>query len=157
MTTCRSLEEALGAYADGRATASERAAVDRHLPGCADCRRQLRWLQALTAATAGLPAEPMPADLKAELLGRARQASRRKTARKWRERLAALLRPAPMVGFAAGLAAVAVAFVLRGGPTETVPLDEMLAAHRAYAMTMPLTSQETMLSELTDALAGSRP
>jgi hypothetical protein len=38
-----------------------------------------------------------------------------------------------------------------------VALDDMLAAHRAYALTMPLTSQETVLTGLADALAGGRP
>jgi hypothetical protein len=110
----------------------------------------------------------MPADLKADLLARARAAAGRKAARRrgeWlrrsAERVSSLLRPAPLAGFglAAGLAAAAVVMVVRagGGPVETVPLDEMLAAHRAYALTMPLNNQEATLTGLADALAGSRP
>jgi anti-sigma factor RsiW len=158
---CREMTDTLTGLVDGRLSLAEKAQTSRHLAACADCRGQVRWLTAMKAAAAAVPAPAMPAGLKAGLLAEARAASRRKTARRWRERLAALLRPAPAMGFglAAGLAAAAVVLVLRvgGEPTETVSVDEMLAAHRAYALTMPLNNQETTLTGLADALAGSRP
>lgn len=155
---CREMTDLMTGLADGRLAPLERAAATRHLDACAACRGQVRWQRALKAAAAGVPVPAMPAGLKEGLLIQARAASRRKTARRWRERLSALLRPAPL-GFGLAMAAAAVVLVVRAGgePTETVSLDEMLAAHRAYALTMPLNNHETTLTGLADALAGSRP
>jgi anti-sigma factor RsiW len=38
---CRGLERLLVEYADGELETSERAAVEEHLKGCAECRRVL--------------------------------------------------------------------------------------------------------------------
>lgn len=152
-------EYTLTAYADGRCSAAERERARRHLQACAACRGQLRWLQAMKAALAGLPAPRAPEDLLESLRRQARESARRKSARLrrggWRGWLAP--RRAAGAGLAAGLAAALLLAVRGFMPAETVSLDDMLAAHRAYALTMPLASRETLLSGLADALAGRRP
>ncbi len=156
-------EEILTAYADGRCAPAERERVSAHLQSCADCRGQLRWLGAMKASLASLPAPRAPRELTDSLRRQARLAAGRKRARRRRERWQAWTAwgstgRAAGLGLAAGLAAAAVAVMLRvGEPSETVSLDDMLAAHRAYALTMPLTSQETVMSGLADALAGEGP
>lgn len=156
---CGEMTDTLTAFVDGYLDGAEGAAVKEHLSACAGCRGQVRWLEAMKVAAKAVPAPTIPGELKATLLKEARQASRRKRARAMSRWLAGLWPASALrVGVAAGLATAAVAVMLRsgGGPGETVPVDDMLAAHRAYAMTMPLTSQETTLSGLVDALAGGR-
>ncbi|MDQ3695656.1 MAG: anti-sigma factor [Chloroflexota bacterium] len=71
---CEHVRADLAAYALGSLSAAERTAIERHLAGCADCRRQAAELadavamlpRALAAAS---PLAP-PASLKADLLGR---------------------------------------------------------------------------------------
>ena len=95
----------------------------------------------------------MPAGLKAALLQQARKARRRTL----RERLAGLLRPGPVgLGFATAMAAAAVAVVVRltGGGGEDLTMEELLAAHDEYALTMPLAPKERILSELPGLMAG---
>jgi anti-sigma factor RsiW len=158
--TCReTTTESLTGFVDGRLDERARAALARHLDFCENCRGQVRWLRSVKAAAAGAPAPAMPADLKDGLLAQARAAAVRKAQRRRRERWAWLLRPAPVAGFglAAGFAAALVALAVRSSAPETVvPLDDMLAAHRAYELTMPLNS-ETAVTGLADALAGGRP
>ena len=155
---CSEMMERLNAWVDGGATARESAAVRLHLSSCAGCRGQVRWLKAMKTAVAGVAAAPMPAELKALLRRQAREAAGRKAGRRWPRRLVELLQPRPLagLGLAAGLAAAAVVLVIRSsdGPVETVPVQEMLAAHRSYVLTMPLANQETGLSGLAEALAG---
>jgi len=149
----------LAAYADGACPPAERGRVRAHVESCAECRGQLRWQDAMKAALAALPAPRAPAQLKEALRREARLADRRKAARLRRRRWAAWLAPrrAATIGLAAGLAAVAALALRPAASAETVSLDEMLAAHRAYALTMPLTSQEIVLTGLADALAGRGP
>lgn len=158
--TCReTTTESLTGFVDGRLGAREHAALARHLDFCENCRGQVRWLRAVKAAAGKTPPPPMPLGLKDGLLAQAREAAARKKQRQRRERWAWLLRPAPMAGFglAAGFAAALVVLAVRGSAPETVvPLDDMLAAHRAYELTMPLNS-ETTVTGLADALAGGRP
>lgn len=49
-SACKSFQLLLSAYADGEADAKERAQVDLHLSGCADCRARLEDLKALSQA-----------------------------------------------------------------------------------------------------------
>ena len=51
---CDSFQMLLSAYADGEVGARERAQVDLHLSGCADCRARLADLQSLSAAVGAL-------------------------------------------------------------------------------------------------------
>ncbi len=126
-----------------------------------DSEHELRWQRAMKTVLAGFAAPALPAETKALLLAQARQASRRKSARLWRAWFGELWRPRRAAGFglAAGLAAAVVVVLLKtgDGPTETIALNDMLAEHRAYVLTMPLADHETVLSGLTDALAGRRP
>lgn len=157
---CLEKMEQLNAWVDGKAAEDEKLFIERHLDSCAGCRGQVRWLKAMKAALAGAPAPAIPGELKALLMREARGAARRKAARGLRRRLGAWLEPRPWagLGLAAGLAAAAVALMLRasGGREEIVSVDDMLAAHRGYALTMPLANYETGLSGLAEALAGGR-
>ena len=49
----------LSAYLDGELNQAERARLDAHLPGCAECRTTLDALRATVAGLATLP-EPAP-------------------------------------------------------------------------------------------------
>ena len=64
---CRQVAHRLDEYASLELTARERADVDRHLRGCADCRDALRELRALDANIRALPQETAPVDFLAEV------------------------------------------------------------------------------------------
>lgn len=71
----RALRELLGAYALGQLAADERAELDRHLPGCADCRAELDGLAPVAAALRGLDpdaaaAPAVPPELGDRVVGR---------------------------------------------------------------------------------------
>lgn len=155
--SCADKRDALTAYADGRCAAAEAAALEGHLAGCSGCRAELDWQKSAKAALARLPLPPMPAGLKDELRALARDAQAARRRRAWKRRWEAvvdLLRPRAGLGLAAGLAAAMLAFALRPAPEEAIPLEEMLAAHRAYAMSMPLAAPEAAAAGYADALAG---
>ena len=91
--TCHEARDLFSAVVDDALAARERAEVDAHLTGCADCRRELdRFRQTVTLVQA-LPAERAPADFvdrvvtRAELASRARPASAAPRA-SWPSRLA---------------------------------------------------------------------
>ena len=66
---CADVAEALGAYALGALDAGERAAIEAHLAGCADCRSTLsRYEAAVGALAATVPPTSPPASLRARLL-----------------------------------------------------------------------------------------
>ena len=70
MLSCRELTEIVTDYAEGRMSFWRRLEVQLHLGMCHPCRAYLRQMR-LTAQTVGqLPPEPMPPDVKAELLKR---------------------------------------------------------------------------------------
>lgn len=50
--TCEQLDECIDAYLDGTLAAADRAAVERHLEGCATCRTHRDGLRAVLAAAA---------------------------------------------------------------------------------------------------------
>src|SRR5690348_10191040 len=56
--------ERLSAYLDGELSASERAALDAHLPGCAQCQRELAALRQTRALLRALPAPALPRDFR---------------------------------------------------------------------------------------------
>ena len=153
---CGQMTEILTGLTDGRVTAEERGRAESHLAGCASCRAEERWQKALKASVSSVAAPRLPADAKAALMKMAREASRRKRARVWRERWDAFWRPALGFGLAAGVATAAILLVPRQGKPETVvALDDLLDAHRAYAATLPLASREVELA-LMDS-TGRRP
>lgn len=158
--TCRDWEEILSAWVDGRAEDQERRRLERHLQDCSGCRAQARWLKAMKGSVAALTAPAFPPEAKAALIMEARRAAPQRAAEKTRGRLLAGFWPPRAAGFgaAAAFAAAALVVALRvsDGP-ETVSVDDMLAAHRQYELTMPLASQEAGLAGLVEALARSRP
>jgi anti-sigma factor RsiW len=52
--------EQLSAYVDGELSAAERAAIERHLPACAECRAELAELRRVRALLGALPAPTLP-------------------------------------------------------------------------------------------------
>ncbi len=74
--TCPEIQDKLSAWLDGELPPEVLALVDRHLDGCAACRRQLAQLEALDEALLGLSAPPAP-DLAAKVKVRLRRPSRR--------------------------------------------------------------------------------
>jgi hypothetical protein len=105
----RELRHALGAYALGDLPAAERAALEGHLPGCAECRAELAELESVgrLLALADPARFERPAQLPAPELGERvaaaiggeRRARRTRERRRW-------------FGFALGGAAAAVAVAL---------------------------------------------
>lgn len=147
---CERMDELLSALADDELDAREALVVERHLQGCRACREKARRLSALKGAVRRAAAEDAPDGLKDALFA---AAGRRRAA------APAPARPAPWAlaprwGLAAAFAAAAVAVVVVARPRdETVPLDFMLAAHDAYAMTMPLAPVEALTPDLAERLA----
>jgi len=52
--------EQLSAYLDGELSAAEHAALERHLPGCAECRAELVELRRVRALLGALPTPALP-------------------------------------------------------------------------------------------------
>lgn len=64
---CASLDPLLSLYADGMTSPQEVRRVESHLPGCAECRQSLLWMQATRRALAARPVVPPPHDLRARI------------------------------------------------------------------------------------------
>lgn len=153
---CEELEELLEAYARKEISAAEHKTVSHHLESCAGCRKQLRWIEASKAVIRGVPAPAMPADLKRALLDEAARHRRAKEAG-WLGRAGEFWRTRPWeIGFAAAFAAAAVVLVGRFyvSDTQPLPLGAVLAAHNDYVRTMPLSSQEPLVPDLSDRIDG---
>ncbi len=73
MLTCQQLTEIVTDYVEGRMPFWQRAQVQLHLGMCGTCRAYLHQMRATVRTLGKLPAEPMPADVKAELLERFRR------------------------------------------------------------------------------------
>jgi len=56
MASCREIRQALGVYVLGAIDPAERAQVDEHLSGCAECREELAGLAGLPAMLRKVPA-----------------------------------------------------------------------------------------------------
>ncbi|MBI3296795.1 MAG: zf-HC2 domain-containing protein [Elusimicrobia bacterium] len=138
--------ETLSAYADREASPAETALLAAHAPACPACSRMLALIAAERRSLSALPVPSMPPDLTASLLAL--------TARRpWWETLLSELR----AGFAqptgaVAAAALAVVAVLVWGRREPppaavaeleVPVEVLMAAHRRYALSMPLTPPES--------------
>lgn len=167
--TCEEIRRTLSAYADGQASPEEAAAVSAHLPGCAVCDRQLRWIRAMKAGVSREKTE-MPADLRAALLAEARrrgvpevesalkargahpppEPARRpaETLSLWEAWRLSWRLTAAGVASAAALATAAIVFNGVRAGTEEVPLDGLLEAHRSYALTMPSADAELVYADL---------
>jgi anti-sigma factor RsiW len=72
---CLEVRDSLSAWLDGELAPEVRALVDRHLQGCAGCRRELAQLEALEEALGALPVMA-PAGLPDQVLSRLRRPRR---------------------------------------------------------------------------------
>lgn len=143
---CRDLKEVLTAYADGEASPEEARRLEGHLRGCASCRASLKLERALKAGIAAAGAPAMPADLKADLLRRARRsvpAPRPVFSWRW---------PAGL-GLGAAFAAATALIFMRSMPEDAVPVEALLAAHRQYELTLPAAAREELSADLPQRLA----
>jgi anti-sigma factor RsiW len=124
------LGEDLAAFAGGspELPAARRAALERHLEACPECRQAVAQARQIFAALEAMPATEASLGFDRALyarLDRLDAAGERTLA----ARIAAwLFRPAPLAGLAAAAAAVVAAVVLTGRPTEAPPAEVLLAA-----------------------------
>jgi anti-sigma factor RsiW len=75
-TNCLEVQDKLSAWLDGELAPGVMTQVERHLEGCAGCRRELALLTALDQALGSLTA-PLPPGLPEKVRARLRQPSRR--------------------------------------------------------------------------------
>lgn len=146
--------DTLSAYVDRQAAPEEAAALAAHLPACAACSASLAALGSARRALAAYSVPPAPVDLAARILAAASVQSEAGTYRPWWRRFfdelaAGLAQPAG--AFAAAALALAVFFAWRApgagpelaeAPLE-VPVEVLTAAHRRYALSMPLAPVES--------------
>jgi anti-sigma factor RsiW len=99
-------EDLLADYVDGTLPEQERALVDAHLEGCAQCREETELARGAVTALASLPEEPVPLGVTGPVLAEAgRRFERRRTA-SWRR--------LQWVAGAAAAAALVAVFALNG-------------------------------------------
>lgn len=151
--------ERLNAFVDREGGAQELAEVSAHLAACPGCRRSARALAAAKRAVAGLPSPAMPAELRAALGNLAARARREPAPEGWAPAWRAALRtPSFGVSFAAAALAACLLW-LRGqelGPAQVeVPVDLLMAAHQQYALTLPLSAPEELMSAMPERLAAA--
>lgn len=72
MLTCQELTELVTEYAEGRMSLGRRMEFWMHLAMCRHCRAYVEQLRATVRAVGALPAEPVPPEVKRELLERLR-------------------------------------------------------------------------------------
>lgn len=70
MLTCQALTEIVTDYVEGRMSFWSRLQVQMHLGMCRHCRAYLRQMRETVVVLGHLPAEPMPPDVKTELMKR---------------------------------------------------------------------------------------
>ncbi len=153
MTDCPPFE-LLSAYFDRAADPAETALMKTHLEACPACGRKLRSLQAAKTALAALPVPAMPPGLDGSLLA---LVNRRPWWRRVVDELAAGLSQPSGVLAAAALAAALLFVWTKSGPRELpeleVPAEVLMAAHRRYALTLPLGAAESAPPEAPVQLA----
>jgi anti-sigma factor RsiW len=71
--TCEELSKLVTDYLEGALPVSERAAFDRHVSLCPECRRYLEQMRRVVTTLGRLPPEPIPRELEAKLLERFRE------------------------------------------------------------------------------------
>jgi putative zinc finger protein len=145
---CPDRETQLNEYVDGLLAASDRAAVEAHLAGCAGCRAAVTQLRGLVAGARQLPRsiEP-PRDL---WVGIAAQLGQRVTGNVqrawWRQRL-----------FWGGALAAAATLVIALGIYRLLPLPLSTVRHPAgESWTAVQADYERAAAELDGTLAGAR-
>ena len=65
---CRELVELVTPYLEDVLPANQRAAVERHLAKCSGCRAYLEQMRQTIRAIGHIPHEPVPADVRDEVL-----------------------------------------------------------------------------------------
>jgi anti-sigma factor RsiW len=147
---CRRMQDAIEDYAAGRLPADEAAALEAHLAGCAACGRELRWVSALKSGVRSGPRPALPPELRASLMRMAREASSSRGAESlpWFAALRLSWRAAAGLGFATACAAALLVLGRPGADGEELSLDEALAAHSRYELTMPAAGREAVYADL---------
>lgn len=79
MMSCSEITEQVTAYLDRRMPLSQRMAFRMHIMMCRHCRRYLRQMRATVALTGKMPVEPVPDEVRDDLV-RALLAVRQDTA-----------------------------------------------------------------------------
>jgi len=161
---CDRMRDWIEPYAAGRLAAEEAERLETHLKACSVCARELRWAQTLKAAVRALPGPAIPDDLRTDLLRQARAAARPglgeslpgKNSASWIDSLSLSWRMVAGLGFASAFAAAAAIMLFRSG-SESLTLDEVLAAHSRYELTMPGANREAIYADLGRRLAGEDP
>ena len=107
-------------------------------------------MRGLKAVVRGAHRPAMPADLRAELLRKAREVSRARRAETAPSGWRLSWRWAAGFGFASAFAAAAavLAFGRFATGTEELSLDEVLAAHSRYELTMPAADRDAIFTGL---------
>lgn len=147
---CRRAREVVEDYAAGRLPAAEAADLEGHLKGCSACGRELRWVQALKAGVRSGPRPALPPELRERLMRMAREASAARDSERlpWYAALRFSWRAAAGLGLATACAAALLVFKGTGAEGEALSLDEALAAHSRYELTMPAPDREAVFADL---------
>ena len=147
---CRRAREVVEDYAAGMLPAAEAADFEGHLKGCAACGRELRWVQALKAGVRSGPRPALPPELRERLMRMAREASVSpgRGGLAWLESFRLSWRAAAGLGLATACAAALLVFKGPGPDGEALSLDEALAAHSRYELTMPAPDREAVFADL---------
>ncbi len=81
MLTCKEITELVTDYLEGRLSFGRRLSFLMHVGRCKDCRAYLRQMRVTVRTLGELPNEPMPANVRDELVARFRNARPRRDAR----------------------------------------------------------------------------
>lgn len=150
--SCDEVWDLLSVYADGEATPEETAMVENHIAVCADCARDLKFMQSTALVLQDTPEVEPPVDLREAILA---ATINRPTLQ---ERFAAAVRrtlsPVPVrygTVAAAGAAAALAAFIFTSqpepltNPVEYRPIQPPIVAdHPAVTPTAPVTPSLTL-------------
>lgn len=123
---CEQVRSLMNEYIEGSLSEALRERVGAHLSGCAECRRELRFTQAIWRGLSEMPEAQPPADLHARIMThvrantRLREASPRFALWRWAGAAAAAAGLFLMGFFAAQSDGVQATFGLGGGRTAAV-------------------------------------
>lgn len=129
---CTRMELLIQAELDGELGVAEAAELAAHLAGCARCSAQAEALHGLSRRLRALPMEAAPSALRSSITDHLALPAAAPRLRPPRVRFAWLRPRSAGLGFAAGLAAAALAFVLI--PTAQPGLVEALVAGHVRAL-----------------------
>jgi anti-sigma factor (TIGR02949 family) len=74
---CQELVEVITDYLEGTLDAEDRQRFEEHLAGCPGCRSYLDQMRATIRLTGALKSDPIPPDLREQLLGVLKSVKRR--------------------------------------------------------------------------------